>query len=158
MAKSFSFRLAERDPSLPVVIDPGLEWATYLGGTMRDDAVGIVRKPNGEIVVAGYTNSPVFPVGLNSAGDFDAFVSIFDSTGSTLLHSTLLGDVEDDRAMDVQVNAAGEVFVVGTTASTNFPVIQLTAYMPTYQGGGFDAWHRLMQLVRRRGSFSRGSR
>jgi len=131
----YGFRLAEHDAGLPVVIDPGLEWATYLGGSGTEEVMGMALAPGGEIVVTGWTNSPDFPPGLSPTGSFDGFVAVLDPTGSTLLHSTLLGGNNPEIAYDVQVNASGEVFVVGFTASTNFP-LGGSPYLATYQGGG----------------------
>src|SRR5207249_1848919 len=37
----FGFRLGEYDPNRPLIIDPALEYSTYLGGTSDDSARGI---------------------------------------------------------------------------------------------------------------------
>jgi hypothetical protein len=122
-AKRFGFRLAEHDADLPVVIDPGLEWATYLGGSGKEWILGMDRNSLGQIVVAGTTLSTNFPttVGAADYAGRDVFVSILDATGSTLVASTLLGGAGEDYGLDVQVGAGDEVFVVGTTNSTDFP-------------------------------------
>jgi hypothetical protein len=55
----------------------------------------------------------------------DAFVTLFQASGSTLvqqpLYSTLLGGTNADIAYGVAVNSAGTAYVVGGTTSTNFP-------------------------------------
>ena len=58
---SYGFHLAGREADLPVVIDPGLEWATFLGGSDRDEPFGMTRRANGELVVVGMTASPRLP-------------------------------------------------------------------------------------------------
>ncbi len=142
-ATRIGFRLAEYDPSLPVVIDPGLEWATFLGGGNSEDTCAMARKTNGEIVVAGMTLSPNFPLvppgnTIGSALGWSIFVSILDATGSNLLRSTVLGGSSEDGALAVEVDSAGNVFLVGWTWSSDFPLTPGTAFRTTHQGGNID--------------------
>jgi len=137
----FGFRLAE-PPLLPVVIDPGLEWATFLGGSANDYAMSVARKPNGELVVAGVTVSPTFPFFHqhgNPTDTFNAFVSVLSADGTDLLHSAVFGGSDQDGALDVGVDAAGNVYLTGWTWSVDFPVTG-DAYMSVHQGGQLDAF------------------
>ena len=43
--------------------------------------------------------------------------------GSSLIYSTYLGGQYADRALAVAVNAAGEAYVVGSTGSDDFPLM-----------------------------------
>ncbi len=61
--------------------------------------------------------TPPFPIYCT-----DAFVSILNASGSALLYSTYLGGREHDSGGDIAVDAAGAVYVVGSTSSTDFPV------------------------------------
>jgi hypothetical protein len=138
----FGFRLAEHDAGLPVVIDPGLEWATYLGGSGSDWILGMDRNSQGQIVLAGTTLSPDFPtkVGPAYSGGHDVFVSVLDATGSSLVSSTLLGGTKTDLASDIQLDSNGDVYVVGLTASsTDFPTTS-GAWQPTWGGGNWDGF------------------
>jgi uncharacterized protein (TIGR03437 family) len=51
----------------------------------------------------------------------DAFVATLKPDGSALGWSTFLGGADADEALTIAVDAAGAVWVTGTTASTDFP-------------------------------------
>jgi len=125
-ARRFGFELAGRDEGLALVIDPGIEWATYLGGTKVDVAARVERGPNGRIYLCGATDSANFPAagGLQStkAGNRDCFLSILDATGTTLLHSTYFGGSSGEGIYDMDIGPGGEVVVTGWTYSANFPI------------------------------------
>jgi hypothetical protein len=126
----YGFRLAGHDPDLPVVVDPGLEWATYLGGSGDDWLFGVARMSNGDLVATGLTFSPVFPKGLITSGPLDAFVSVLKADGSDLVAWTLLGGSDQDAAVDVQVGPADEIYLSGYTNSADFWT-SANAYQPT---------------------------
>ncbi|MFQ5709738.1 MAG: SBBP repeat-containing protein, partial [bacterium] len=118
--------IAEYDPHLPLVIDPvALAYSTFLGGDAVDVGEAIALDASGNIYVTGWTSSTDFPsvssIQPSFAGVFDAFVLKLDPSGSTLLFSTYLGGAEDDRAHDIAVDASGNIYLTGETASSNFP-------------------------------------
>jgi beta-propeller repeat-containing protein len=102
-----------------------LVYSTYLGGTAQDNAYGIAIDSAGEAFVVGQTSSSNFPtmaaLQTNNAGGGDAFVAKLNATGSGLVYSTYLGGSGADSANDIALDGAGEAFVVGSTASGNFP-------------------------------------
>ena len=109
----------------PPLLAQGLIYGTYLGGSETDIAHGIVVDNLGDMYVAGLTTSSNFPV-LNAfqpslAGQANAFVSKFNSNG-TLAWSTFLGGSQSDKASAVAQDQRQNLYVVGTTNSTNFPV------------------------------------
>jgi hypothetical protein len=53
----------------------------------------------------------------------DAFVTAFNNDCSALLYSTYLGGNGNDRGNGIAIDPAGDAFVVGQTASTNFPTV-----------------------------------
>jgi hypothetical protein len=55
------FDVAAYDPARPLVIDPVLSYATYLGGSGRDEGFGIAVDAKGHAYVTGTTSSPDFP-------------------------------------------------------------------------------------------------
>jgi len=114
-----------------------LVYLTYLGGSNEDLASAIAVDPAGHAYVAGYTDSPNFPL-LNSIPGvtnkiggailygyypFDAFVTELTADGSGLVYSTYLGGSGADGANAIAVDAAGNAYVTGYTFSTNFPVL-----------------------------------
>ncbi|MCC6489217.1 MAG: SBBP repeat-containing protein, partial [Candidatus Hydrogenedentes bacterium] len=126
----------------------GLVFSALLGGAGNDE-VGtvynpIVRDTSGALYIAGLTTSPDFPTTAGAydrtynGGTRDGFVFKLTPNASQLLYSTYLGGSGDDFARCLAINAAGEAFVTGGTASPNFPVT-LGAFDTTLSGTQ-DAW------------------
>jgi hypothetical protein len=127
-AHTVGFAIGDYDRSLPLVIDPILSYSTYFGGSANDIAWKVAVDTNGFVYVAGQTLSTK----LASFGAFqtnytggtwtgDAFVAKFTSDFSSLVYCTYLGGSQDDFAYGLAVDAAGDVFLVGSTDSPNFP-------------------------------------
>ena len=126
--KSASFLLARYDTRRELVIDPSVEYATYLGGSSNDQGNAIAVDSSGNAIVAGLTRSTDFPT-LNpisnsgyGGGISDAFVTKINPAGTALIYSTYLGGSNTDRANGVAVDSAGNAYVTGSTLSSNFPV------------------------------------
>ena len=119
-------------------------YSTYLGG-INDEANAIAVDLSGNAYVAGSTFSNNFPLadalqstnkGANH-GSSNAFISVFDATGLTLKFSTYLGGsgsvsaiqpdcncapiYDGDSAAGIAVDARGNLYVAGSTYSTDFP-------------------------------------
>ena len=122
-----------------------LVYSTYLGGSGFDFGYGIAVDSAGSAYVTGATTSSNFPVAnalqsMNaSSGNFpeDAFVTKLGPTGSALIYSTYLGGSGDDQGEGIAVDSAGNVYVTGTTVSTNFPTANA---VQSTSGGGYDAF------------------
>ena len=69
-------------------------------------------------------------------GNFDGFIAKI-SSGGTKLYATYLGGGGDDRATGIAVNLAGNAYVTGFTAATNFPT---ASPLQISNGGGTDAF------------------
>jgi hypothetical protein len=103
-----------------------LEFSTYLGGGGNDEGTGIALDTAGNIYVAGRTFAPDFPtVGPYQTNQplSDAVIFKLNPTGSSLVYSTYLGGSDEEGAEDIAVGASGQVYVVGNTASTDFPLL-----------------------------------
>jgi hypothetical protein len=122
-----------------------LVYSTYLGGsTDGDSGQAIAVDSTGHAYVAGHTSSSNFPTTALAfdtsfnGGGFDAFVTKLDPTGSSLVYSTYLGGNAFDAALAVAVDAAGQAYVGGHTASTNFPAT--AGAFATSSAGSHDAF------------------
>jgi hypothetical protein len=125
-------------------IDPtgsALVYSTYLGGSKWDVGQAIAVDSEGNAYVTGQTYSLNFPIDnpvqKRNGGGLDAFVSKLNPTGSALVYSTYLGGGGNDRGNGVAVDSAGNAYVTGYTASTNFPT--LSPLQPA-NGGDGDAF------------------
>ncbi|MDQ3630287.1 MAG: SBBP repeat-containing protein, partial [Actinomycetota bacterium] len=152
------FRIGSYDRSKPLVIDPKIEYSTFLGGFNEivasggsaDFANGITVDAAGNAYIVGRTDAiaprpfPTTPgalqpafAGASPGNSSDAFITKLNPSGNGAVYSTYLGGTLTDSASDVAVDSAGRAYVSGSTASTNFPTrnpIQGTT------GGGTDAF------------------
>jgi Beta-propeller repeat len=117
-------------------------YSTYLGGSGDDQGSGIVVDKQGNAYVTGITSSTNFPTAnalqATNGGQFDAFVTKLNSTGSSLVYSTYLGGSENETDpsrsfSNITVDLLGSAYVVGTTSSNNFPTTAL-AFQRTKSG------------------------
>src|ERR1035437_248802 len=124
-------------------------YGTFFGGTGDLNAAAAVAvDSSGNVIVAGYTPSPTLPGTANALqptkatgfpDNWDVFIAKFDPTGRTLLWATFLGGADLDQPTAVAVDAAGSIYVIGTTRSSNFPVTPGAYIRSSSSGGGFAA-------------------
>ena len=144
---AFGFVLGAVDPTLPLVIDPLVGYATWLGGSNWDYVLDVAVDPQRNAYVVGQTASIDFPQqgGLGRAinGVYDAFVAKLDPSGSALLWSAYLGGSgavynQFEAVVAVAVDGAQEPVITGYTDATDFPVTA-NAAQPA-RGGDYDAF------------------
>lgn len=125
---------------LELIIDPVVVFSTYSGSfadnwgfTATYDAVGNFYS-GGIVFSSGYpTTSGAYDISFNN-GPFDATITKFDPSGSSMIYSTYLGGGEKDQPHSLVVNNNEELLVYGRTESTNFPTTN-NAYDRTPNGG-----------------------
>jgi hypothetical protein len=138
------FEVAEYDRRQPLVIDPVLTYATYLGGSNYDIGTAIAVDALGNAYVTGRTQSTNFPTTggafqtTSGGGGMDTFVTKLNPTGSALVYSTYLGGSSVEEGRGIAVDALGNAYVTGTTGSTNFPTTP--GAFQTALGGAFDVF------------------
>ena len=126
LGTTYGFAVGKYDAGKALVIDPGLEYSTFLGGSGSDTGFSIAVDDHRNAYVAGFTVSASFPttpgaVQPATGGSFDAFVTKLSRSGSELVYSTYLGGTNDDLGIDVAVDERGSAYLVGVTQSGNFP-------------------------------------
>ncbi|MFI5219077.1 MAG: SBBP repeat-containing protein [Bacteroidia bacterium] len=106
-----------------------LVYSTYLGGSGEERAYTTDIDNSGNVYVTGRTNSTDFDVTPSAyqptGGLFasDAFITVLNPAGSSLVYSTYLGqDYYNDEGACIIVNANGSVYLLGLTESPNFPI------------------------------------
>ncbi|MCX5889873.1 MAG: SBBP repeat-containing protein [Deltaproteobacteria bacterium] len=117
----------------------GLVFSLFLGGNGHDGGTGIAVDSAQNIWVTGYTDSANFPLqnafqGTFGGGGRDAFVTKIKADGSGLLYSTYLGGSGYDLAHGIALDAAGNAYITGETASANFPIYNWLSGTSTYKG------------------------
>ena len=118
-------------------------FSTYICGSAAADAVrGAAVDSAGNVTITGNTTSTTFPTTTNAiqaqnAGGMDAFVTQLNAAGTTLVYSTYLGGNGADEAYGVALDALGNAYITGKTASSNFPAVNPTQ---SQLGGGTDAF------------------
>ncbi len=112
-----------------------LVYASRLGGSLVDSSygTGIAVDGAGHAYVTGVALTSDFPTTSGAyrtaacpnvypfAGD--GFVAKLSADGSTLLYSTLLCGQGDDSPSGIAIDAAGNAYVAGSTASSDFPLV-----------------------------------
>ena len=119
-----------------------LVFSTYLGGSGDDRASALHLDGSGDIYIVGSTTSANFPT-VNAfqptyGGNTDAFVTKLTPSGSSIGFSSYLGGSGLDQAQALTIDSSNNLYIVGFTASTDFPTLDPT--QPTLGGGDGDAF------------------
>jgi hypothetical protein len=129
-----------------------LVYCTYVGGSGDDYGLGIAVNSLGEAYFIGETASDQssFPVVTGpdltyNGGPFDAFVAKLNSTGTALEYCGYVGGKDTDRGYGIALDAAGNAYICGATASTQatFPNGSGLGQLPgpaRVQNGGLDGF------------------
>jgi hypothetical protein len=141
--KEVGFRVANYDPGRSLVIDPILNYSTYLGGNMAERVEGMAVDSDGNVYIAGLTASIDFPSRspLQPArnGSFDAFVVKMNPEENVLLYSAFLSGSNNDGAKSIAVDPAGNAYVTGFTGSNDLPTTP-GAFKPIKNSFDLDAF------------------
>lgn len=118
-------------------------FSTYLGTRDVDYGLAVTLDVRGSIWVTGYTTSLNWPVTEDAVRQKkgiseDAFLTQLGAEGQSIGYSTYLGGNGSDAALSLAVSPRGEVWLAGTTRSTDFPISG--AIQDRHQGGQADAF------------------
>jgi glucose/arabinose dehydrogenase/photosystem II stability/assembly factor-like uncharacterized protein len=142
--REIGFELAAYDRTRPLVIDPVVVYATYLGGGGSDYGNAVAIDSAGGVYVTGVTASTDFPTvnpvqpARGSTTWSDAFVLKIDPTGTRVLYATYFGGSLGETGAGIAVDAGGNAYVTGETRSTDFPT--QNAVQPAPPGGNGNAF------------------
>ena len=103
---SIAFDLGDYDPARPLIIDPVITYATYMGGTAQSAITALAVDTSGNLYAAGWTEAVDFPVSnaiqAVNRGGVDAFMFKLNPAGNALLYATYIGGRNDDRAAAIR--------------------------------------------------------
>ncbi len=119
----------------------GLVFSTFLGGSSIELGIGIAVDTSGNSYVTGQTASGDFPT-FNAydstySGVEDVYITKLNAAGTDLVFSTFFGGSDWEYSRDLELDAAGNIYIIGTTISSDFPMEN--AFNSTY-GGQLDAF------------------
>lgn len=145
------FALGKYDPALPLTIDPTVIFSTFTGSTADNWGFTATYDLQGNLYSGGIAFGLGFPgtVGAYSPvfnGVTDPFGGALDcdmafikynptATGpAARVWATYLGGNSSEFPHSIVTNARGELVILGTTSSANFPTTT-TAYDRSFNGG-----------------------
>ncbi len=122
----------------------GWEYASYIGGSDIDSALGIALHPStNEVYVVGGTRSNDFPMqdafDSSQDGNTDGYVVKFSMDLSDFEYSSFLGGNMDDYADAVAVGLNGYCYVAGNTNSSDYPT-SVGSLDALHGGGDWDGF------------------
>jgi len=110
-----------------------LQWYTYIGGNDEDAVYSLKVAPDGSLYACGGTQGSNFiqTTGINQTfrgGQADGFLVHISADGQNLLGSTFIGTSGYDQTYFVEIDALGDIYVVGQTEG-NYPAIGNNIYV-----------------------------
>lgn len=142
-------------------------YATYIGGAGAEQPHSLIVDPNGNLIIAGRTNSPVsgpnaYPVTgspgmIGTPGGYDIVITKLNAAGTALIGSKRIGgtfddgvniktgrspsslqqNYGDDGRSEVILDGSGNILVASCTQSADFPV-RGTVFQNSFGGGTQD--------------------
>ncbi len=116
---AIGFRLGSFDRSKTLIIDPVVSFSVVFGGSSGDTAAYTSVDQWGNAYVVG-TSQLGFPVTMGAVAHSSVFITKFDPNGA-LLYSNYFGGSGPISATSGAIDMTGNLYVVGTTSSSNYP-------------------------------------
>ena len=132
------------DTTQLLVIDPELTFSSFTGSTVDNWGFTAAPDQDANLFAGGIVFGTGYPL---TAGAYDATfnggegvfnidigISKFNAEGTALLYSTYVGGNRNETPNSIVANAQNELYVLGVSSSTNFPLAG-TPVQPTFAGG-----------------------
>lgn len=137
-----SFELGLYDRNIPLIIDPVLVFAAQSGSTADNFGMTATYDAAGNFYAGGTVFALGYPTSIGAysnvfngpTGGTDIVVTKYNSTGTSQIYSTYLGGNESEVVSSLIVNSNNELYLYGSTGSSNFPMPSST-YDNTFNGG-----------------------
>jgi len=124
-------------------------YATYIGGAANEMPQSLIVDPQGNLIIAGRSNSPDYPVRggalIGSGGGWDITLTKLNASGTDIIGSRRIGGSNDDGAnitpcggssaislmrnygdearSEVNIDGSGNIYLASCTKSNNFPTL-----------------------------------
>jgi len=136
------FELGQYDHGRPLVIDPVVQFASYTGSTVENWGFAATHDAAGNLYTAGVAFDPGYPTTTGAFqvsfnGSIDIAIMKFATRVSgpgARLWATYLGGSGLEFPHSLLVNSRGELLLLGSTSSANYPTTA-GALSRSFQGG-----------------------
>ena len=131
-----TFAVPHYDHAQPLIIDPVLDFATYLSPDGLDaSSIAVDAAGNNYVTGYGSLGYPVTPNAFNGCSSCSAngaviFISKLSADGTNLIYSTVVGGNSFAQPTGIAVDANGDAVVSGWTGATNFPTKNAQPILP----------------------------
>jgi hypothetical protein len=142
-----------------LVIDPNITFSSYTGSTSDNWGNTATPDPNSNLFAAGIVFGSGYPTTAgaydssfnhttnDNYNNFDVAISKFNATGSAFLYSTYLGGSNGNEIpLSIVSDDVGNLYVLGTTSSANFPTAG-SPYQAIFKGGITVTLNSVLQFV-----------
>lgn len=136
-----TYDIGRYNHALPLIIDPPVRvFASYTGSTADNWGYTATYDDFGNLYDGGNVFGNGYPITTgayqtNYAGaSSDIVISKFSNTGTALVYSTYLGGSGTEVPHSLIVNALGQLFILGSSGSSNFPTTT-GAFDQSFNGG-----------------------
>jgi hypothetical protein len=121
-----SLRLGKFDASLPLIIDPVVQYANILTVNNEVNITGAQADAAGNLFIGGDTFAQDYPVvngqGPKSSGTQQVYVTKLNPAGDTVLYSTFLAASSFSNSRALALDAQGNAYLAGIAGASDFPL------------------------------------
>ncbi|MCX8020930.1 MAG: PKD domain-containing protein [Chitinophagaceae bacterium] len=143
----FQANLGGAQDGVVIKLSPDLSnviFSGFLGGNQNDAAYVLTLGPDGNIYVAGGTESDAATFPGNKAGtispvnngSIDGFISVIHPNGTAILRTTFIGTNGRDQIFGIQFDNRGFLYITGQTTGNWQVVNNLPGNPPIYSNPG----------------------
>ncbi len=128
------------DMAKELIIDPELDFSTYVGSVSNSFGFTASYDSEGHLYAGSILFGADFPITSGAyqvnfaGGTIDVGISKFTLDGTQLLYNSFLGGSGNEAPHSIVTDSAGNLFVMGSTSSFNWP-LSTGAYQTTFAGG-----------------------
>ncbi len=128
------------DSNYELIIDPDLLFSTFTGSSADNWGMTACPDVNKNLIAAGIVFGSGYPTttgaysGSFNGGQVDIGLTKFNTLGTGIVYSTYLGGSGSETPHSLIVNDQNELYIMGATSSTNFP-LGSSPYQSSHQGG-----------------------